>query len=1046
MAAVPVTCVRLTTSMQIDKMRNLLIFRSVLSISTLQIVGRTSTMKLVPMGRTKSGFPCLRTSRFQISCSAKPETVSKVCEIVKTQLALSSDTLVEPDSKFSTLGADSLDTVEIVMTLEEEFGISVEEENSQNITTVQEAADLIEKLVEKKNAPAVLHCIAPLISRFIYISVCINMQKDEEDKYKEYDFGSDDTDPPLPLTVASRVLYMLGDIAAGPAFRFTQWLELVRKRSGKYKSSGFPHRPQRLDSMLLSAGDLSLDLKNSSPFEQVTEISLWERLGKAAMLNIRSGGFSWNMLSSLHHTEHSISNEHSEDDMNKALEVTVNSGGVVFFALFNHSESGEFVPKEASAVIKIASSRMATQSERLGYEFARWLGARVIHNCSPEWLEIKEAAEKAKEAAVSDGDEIGDVTCSELLEALELSRCLYLMNYVHGSPLLENSSAFKTQKAAEKTSAALGRILMLDLVIRNEDRLPCRFLRWRGNSANLLLADKMATANRDALEEAFDSAINRYRPRVIRALQKERRSTSVDSTNRMSTDDSNILSKSSDLSDTTFSPLSGEKTLKRQVTIDPIITDFDIVAIDSGVPRRPPAIKRTHDQESYPKLVELLINSPEYAAHLLHEITIGKLGFPPEASETSDNNSPFIKDMTSVVHEFRSGFRAALMDLQGFHIFLLTLHQKLDSLLRSFMNVIDKSLSGDFDKEDVELQKTAQKASSSSGCKENTDSISPISSSSHGKSKAYSEPLRTMGITSKLRDFHKYAKVDAELNKELEQWNELIKNEAVKLCQENNFNSGFFEGNESNSVVDAYELKLRLEHILERISLISDAGNTEKPSLIANNLFIGGALAARSNYTLQHIGITHILCLCSNEIGQSDSQRPDLFEYRNFCIGDEEDSDISEIFEEAHQFIDVVEQKGGKVLVHCFEGRSRSATVVLAYLMMRKNYTLLKAWNGLRRVHRRAQPNDGFAKVLVELDKKLHGKVSMEWQQKKPSMKVCPVCGKNAGLSSVSLKLHLQKAHKKLSSGSVDSAMTMEIHKVLEALNITQRQSHSSDC
>ncbi|KAI3746609.1 hypothetical protein L6452_09046 [Arctium lappa] len=130
---------------------------------------------------------------------------------------------------------------------------------------------------------------------------------------------------------------------------------------------------------------------------------------------------------------------------------------------------------------------------------------------------------------------------------------------------------------------------MLDLVIRNEDRLPCRYLRWRGNSANLLLADKMATSIRDALEEAFDSAISRYRPKVIRALQKERR----------------------------ISCVSGETTLTRQVTIDPIITDFNVVAIDSVVPRRPPAGKRAHDQENYPKLVELLINSPEYASHLL---------------------------------------------------------------------------------------------------------------------------------------------------------------------------------------------------------------------------------------------------------------------------------------------------------------------------------------------------------------------------------------------------------------------------------------------
>ncbi|GJT79991.1 hypothetical protein Tco_1054333 [Tanacetum coccineum] len=45
--------------------------------------------------------------------------------------------------------------------------------------------------------------------------------------------------------------------------------------------------------------------------------------------------------------------------------------GVVFFALFNHKESGEFLPKEAATVIKIASSRMATQSERLGCEFAK---------------------------------------------------------------------------------------------------------------------------------------------------------------------------------------------------------------------------------------------------------------------------------------------------------------------------------------------------------------------------------------------------------------------------------------------------------------------------------------------------------------------------------------------------------------------------------------------------------------------------------------------------------------------------------------------------
>ncbi|KAF7149553.1 hypothetical protein RHSIM_Rhsim02G0014100 [Rhododendron simsii] len=81
---------------------------------------------------------------------AKPETVDKVCEIVRKQLALTADTAVTGDSKFTALGADSLDTVEIVMGLEEAFGISVEEENAQSIATVHDAAEMIDKIIEAK--------------------------------------------------------------------------------------------------------------------------------------------------------------------------------------------------------------------------------------------------------------------------------------------------------------------------------------------------------------------------------------------------------------------------------------------------------------------------------------------------------------------------------------------------------------------------------------------------------------------------------------------------------------------------------------------------------------------------------------------------------------------------------------------------------------------------------------------------------------------------------------------------------------------------------
>ncbi|XP_030548236.1 acyl carrier protein 1, chloroplastic-like [Rhodamnia argentea] len=111
---------------------------------------KISNVRSVSLPIGGRSFPSLKARRFQVFCAAKPETVNKVCQIVRKQLALPDDATVTGDSKFANLGADSLDTVEIVMGLEEEFGISVEEESAQSITTVQEAADMIEKLIGKK--------------------------------------------------------------------------------------------------------------------------------------------------------------------------------------------------------------------------------------------------------------------------------------------------------------------------------------------------------------------------------------------------------------------------------------------------------------------------------------------------------------------------------------------------------------------------------------------------------------------------------------------------------------------------------------------------------------------------------------------------------------------------------------------------------------------------------------------------------------------------------------------------------------------------------
>eukprot|EP00252_Welwitschia_mirabilis_P023509 TRINITY_DN6661_c0_g1_i1.p1 TRINITY_DN6661_c0_g1~~TRINITY_DN6661_c0_g1_i1.p1 ORF type:complete len:144 (+),score=33.31 TRINITY_DN6661_c0_g1_i1:294-725(+) len=119
----------------------------------VKFASRDSGFKMISFNQHRVGISSRLSSRsnyggLKVVCAAKPETVNKVCDIVKNQLALSDDKPLTPESKFSDLGADSLDTVEIVMALEEEFKTSVQEENAGSITTIQEAADLIENLVE----------------------------------------------------------------------------------------------------------------------------------------------------------------------------------------------------------------------------------------------------------------------------------------------------------------------------------------------------------------------------------------------------------------------------------------------------------------------------------------------------------------------------------------------------------------------------------------------------------------------------------------------------------------------------------------------------------------------------------------------------------------------------------------------------------------------------------------------------------------------------------------------------------------------------------
>jgi len=73
---------------------------------------------------------------------------SKVKEIIVEQLGVDAGQVTPEASFVDDLGADSLDTVELVMALEEKFDIEIPDEDAEKITTVGEAIDYLKKNAE----------------------------------------------------------------------------------------------------------------------------------------------------------------------------------------------------------------------------------------------------------------------------------------------------------------------------------------------------------------------------------------------------------------------------------------------------------------------------------------------------------------------------------------------------------------------------------------------------------------------------------------------------------------------------------------------------------------------------------------------------------------------------------------------------------------------------------------------------------------------------------------------------------------------------------
>ncbi|HDJ23050.1 MAG: acyl carrier protein [Candidatus Aminicenantes bacterium 4484_214] len=80
----------------------------------------------------------------------REELLKKVKAIVADKLSISEDQVTEDASFIDDLGADSLDTVELVMALEDEFDLDIPDEDAEKLTTVGKAIDYVLEQLAKK--------------------------------------------------------------------------------------------------------------------------------------------------------------------------------------------------------------------------------------------------------------------------------------------------------------------------------------------------------------------------------------------------------------------------------------------------------------------------------------------------------------------------------------------------------------------------------------------------------------------------------------------------------------------------------------------------------------------------------------------------------------------------------------------------------------------------------------------------------------------------------------------------------------------------------
>ncbi|CAH8631233.1 unnamed protein product, partial [Heterobilharzia americana] len=143
---------------------------------------------------------------------------------------------------------------------------------------------------------------------------------------------------------------------------------------------------------------------------------------------------------------------------------------------------------------------------------------------------------------------------------------------------------------------------------------------------------------------------------------------------------------------------------------------------------------------------------------------------------------------------------------------------------------------------------------------------------------------------------------------------------------------------------------------------------------INNHLFLSSLNAITPDRLRQH-GIT---LLVSAMIDSPPAHiRNAVLNTIHVPVEDVETANLRVHFDRVSDRIAAESRRGGKTLIHCMAGVSRSSTLILAYLIRHANMSLADAYQHVRSIRPCIQPNPGFWRQLLEYEEKLRGSRSV---------------------------------------------------------------------